>query len=297
MFERADTSLLPPDAAREATVKDFARQGGEPAGRALRESSLHCLREGVFLRCVDAVHPRSDPLRATLRGKCVKVLVKLEGVARARLGRRELPMDAGRGGEARPKGLVLCLERPEKFECRPLAGERQRLVVVTLTAAWFASGRQLAAPAMSHLETRCWTPTSRAAAIAEQLLVPTAFRGPMRGLYLESRTLELVAEAFARTSSPEQTPPLGLTPDACARACRLRDFLDSGGADALSLAEIARRMGCNATTLQQQFRQVFDTTIFDYLRASRLRRAAWALEHDGASVARAAEIAGYASQA
>jgi AraC-like DNA-binding protein len=255
------------------------------------------LREGVFLRCADAVQFHSDIMRATLRGKCVKVLIKLEGAARVRLGQRDLPVDAGHGEEARPKGVALCLERSEKFECRRPAGERQRLLVVTLTAAWFASGRQLAVPALGHLETRCWTPTPRAVAITEQLLVPTAFQGPVRNLYLESRTLELVAEALALTSSPDQIPPPGLRPDEYTRMRRLRDLLDSGRADALSLTEMAHAMCCNATTLQQQFRRVFGTTIFDYLRAARLQRAAWALQHSGISVARAAEIAGYTSQA
>jgi AraC-like DNA-binding protein len=301
MFGRTNTTAPPPDAAGEAAKeagKDSAQKGGAPAGLVLGENSLHYLREGVFLRCVDLVHPRSDVImRATLQGKCVKVLLKLEGSARARLGRLDLPMDAGRGKKARPKGAVLCLERPEKFECRCPAGERQRLVVVTLTAAWFASGRQLAAPALGHLEARCWTPAPRAVAIAEQLLAPTAFQGPMRGLYLESRSLELVAEALALTASPDQAPPPDLRPDEYARTRRLRDLLDSGHADALSLAEIAREMCCNVTTLQRQFRLVFGTTIFDYLRVVRLRRAAWALQHEGTSVARAAELAGYASQA
>jgi AraC-like DNA-binding protein len=297
MFEQTNEDVPPPNAARKTAAKDSARQGQGAAGPAAGESSLRCLREGVFLRCADVIHPHSDVMRATLPGRCMKVLVKLEGNARARLGRHDLPVDAGRGGEACPKGLVLCLERPEKFDCRRPAGERQRLVVVTLTAAWFASGRQLAAPAPEPLEAHYWTPTPRAVAIAEQLLVPTAFQGPVRGLYLESRTLELVAEALALTASPEQTPPPGLRPDEYARTRRLRDLLDSGRADTLSLAEVARAMCCNATTLQRQFRQVFGTTIFDYLRAARLQRAAWALQHGGANVARAAEVAGYTSQA
>ena len=60
---------------------------------------------------------------------------------------------------------------------------------------------------------------------------------------------------------------------------------------------MARAMRCNCNSLQQQFRAVFGKTVFDYLRASRLRRAAVALQNEGVSVARAAEIAGYSSQA
>jgi AraC-like DNA-binding protein len=194
-----------------------------------------------------------------------------------------------------PKEAVLCLERAEEFVRRCAAGERQRLVVVVLTAAWFASGRPLAIPKMEHLEMRCWTPTPQATAITEQLLNPTAFQGPMRELYLESRTLELVAEAFTGMSTPDRVLAAGLRPDAHARATRLRDLLDSGHADAMRLEEMAHTMHSNVPTLQGQFRQAFGTTIIDYLRVSRLRRAARALQHEGVSVARAAEIAGYAS--
>ena len=265
------------------------------------EFSIRRLRDGMHLHCTDIVHLQPLTTRTLMQGNCVKVLLKLEGDARVRLGRQVLPMDSGCGQRACPKGAVVCLGGPEEFERCCKAGCRQRMVVVTLAPEWFASARMIEPLASDQLTVRTWVPTPRAIAIAEQLLHPAAFEGPLHDLYLESRVLELVAEALARTqekSLPKsQALPPGLRPGEYARACRLRDLLESGRADSMSMDEMAQAMRCNASTLQQQFRQIFGKTIFDYLRNARLQRAAQALQHDGVSVARAAEIAGYGSQA
>lgn len=263
--------------------------------------TIRRLRDGMHLHCTDIVHLQSLTTRTLMQGKCVKVLLRLEGGARVRFGRQVLPLDSGCGLRACPKGFVVCLGGPEEFERRCEAGCRQRMVVVTLAPEWFAAARMREHLASDHLTVRTWMPTPRAIAIAEQLLHPAAFEGPLHGLYLESRVLELVAEALARTQEESPTEsqvlPPGLRPGEYARACRLRDLLESGRADRMSMDEMAQSMRCNANTLQQQFRQSFGTTIFDYLRSARLQRAAQALQHDGVSVARAAEIAGYGSQA
>ena len=78
---------------------------------------------------------------------------------------------------------------------------------------------------------------------------------------------------------------------------RLTELLDSGAADDLSLAGIAREIGCNATTLQRQFRALRGLSVFEYQRQRRLQQAREALERDGVSVSEAAWRAGYSSPA
>jgi len=263
--------------------------------------SIQCLRVGVHLHCTDIVNLQPLITRTEVAGPCVKVMLRLEGGARVRIGGRDLPLGAGQGAKAVPKGVVLSLDRDESFERRSAKGDRQRMIVITLAPEWLDSLRSSPCPLSGHLAIQTWVPTPRSVAIVEQLLNPPTFAGPMHGLYLESRVLELVAEAFAQTvactqASVQSTSP-DLRPEAYARARRLRELLDSGRVDEMSLSDMARKMRCNASTLQQQFRLAFGKTIFDYLRSCRLQRAALALQHDGVSVARAAEIAGYSSQA
>jgi len=274
---------------------------GETSAVMKGRFSIQCLRTGVHLHCTDVVSLQTLTTRARLSGACVKVLLRLAGRARVRIGDCDLPLDAGLGRSAVPRGLVLSLDHGEAFERHSVKGDRQRMLVITLTEEWLNSLRASVCPVSGHLAIRVWEPSPRAIAIAEQLLNPVALKGPVCGLYLESRVLEVVAEAFEQTArgncQPAASASPDLRPDEHLRVHRLRDLLDSGDADGMSLADMARAMRCNSSTLQQQFRRVFGTTVFDYLRSCRLQRAAVALQHDGVSVARAAEIAGYSNQA
>lgn len=287
------------------TLARLAGHGGELlAPRLAADSPLFAghfscerLREGLQLHCTNITHLHDMHSRTTLDGECIKILVKLEGNARVRIGHAQLPLDCGQGADARPSGLVIPLTRNELFERTGLAGVHERMLVLTLTQSWFDAAGIARHAFGDHLRLHAWQPSARAVAITEQLVRPNSFDGPMHRLYRESRALELIAEALAAVSPAQQKSAPDLPPTAYQRICQLQRLLDSGHADSLEMSAIAQQLGCNANTLQQHFRQVFDCSIFDYLRRSRLERAATALQRDGVSVARAAEIAGYSSQA
>lgn len=259
--------------------------------------SIARLREGFFLHSTNILHLHDMTSRAPSIRAGVKVLLKLEGNAEVRFGGTPLRLDAGQGAQAAPCGAIVTLTRPEDFERRSRAGTRERMVVITLTAEWFAATGLDAGRFAPHLSIRDWQPSPRAVGIAEQLVRPASFAGPTHALYQESRALELVAEALAGADNHPRESPSGLRPADYQRICRLQRLLDSGAADCLDMAAIAQAMCCNPNTLQQQFRQAFGQTIFDYLRERRLQRAAAELQRNGISVARAAEIAGYSNQA
>lgn len=259
--------------------------------------SLDRLREGFFLHCTNVTHLHDMTVHFPLLQPGIKVLLKLEGNAEVSFGGTPLQLDAGQGSSATPRGAIVTLSQAEDFERRSRAGTRERMVVITLTADWFASAGIDQEPFKPHLAIRNWQPSARAIGIAEQLVRPSSFTGPMHALYQESRALELVAEALAQADSQPREAPAGLRPGEYQRICRLQQLLDSEAANHLDLAAIALEMGCNPNTLQQQFRLAFGQTIFDYRRKRRLQRAAAELQRSGISVARAAEIAGYSSQA
>lgn len=115
--------------------------------------------------------------------------------------------------------------------------------------------------------------------------------------------LELVAEALGvwgglagEAEGGGRVSP-GLHPNEYARVAKLRALIETGEIDQCALDAIAARMGCNASTLQQHFRSAYGRSINAFRRINRLERAARALQSEGVSVSRAAEIAGYASQA
>lgn len=259
--------------------------------------SITRLREGLSLHCTDIVHLRDMATQFLMHEECVKVLLKLEGNAQVVVGRRSLPLDAGEGDRAVPHGAIVAVHAPETFKRHSRAGSRQRMVVLTLRPSWFDAAGISLDRFHEHLAVQSWQPSRRAVAIAEQLLHPVGFEGTMHRLHLESRSLELIAEAFSQTPADPLPASPSMPASASQRVRRLRELLDSGEADHLDMTAIARFMGCNASTLQQQFRAVCGQTIFDYLRQHRLQRAAMALQQQGASVAQAAEVAGYSSQA
>lgn len=258
--------------------------------------SIVRLRDGLSLHCTDFVQLQDMSTRFFIEQRSIKVLLKLEGNAQVVVGRQSLPLDAGEGPDAVPHGAVVTLNAPDMFQRYSRAGSRQRMVVLTLTPAWFEAAGIAEDIFREHLTVQNWRPTPRAVAIAEQLIHPVGADGPMQKLHQESRALELIVEAFSQTMADKASSQFTWPASVQQRVRKLQKLLDSGEADELDMRAIAQAIGCNANTLQQQFREVCGQTIFDYLRQRRLLRAAHALQHDGVSVARAAEIAGYGSQ-
>lgn len=255
------------------------------------------LRGGLGLQCTDIVHLCNLNTAYALMPAGTKVIVKLEGNARVRLDGQLLDLDAGDGDAAQPVATVLTLARPVRFTRSSIAGTRERMVVITLPPTWMDEAGLAGRLPGRHLGQLAWAPSQRTLGAVEQLLRPGDAEDPLARLAMEGHCLDIIGDAFAQLMPHQYSQDHGLAPTHYRRICRLRRLLDSGGADHLDMHGIAQQMGCNATTLQQHFRQAFACTIFDYLRQRRLERAAAALQRDGVSVARAAEIAGYTSQA
>lgn len=260
--------------------------------------TLTRLRQGLTLHCTDVMHLSDMSTQVLVDQACTKVLLRLEGNAQVEVGRRNLPLDAGLGRHAVPHAALVTLCRPETLRRLSRAGTRQRMVVLTMHPDWLVEAGFTHHPLGEHLAVKTWQPSRRAIALAEQLLHPIGPDSPLQRLLQESRVLELITEAFGHVQddSLQRLSP-NLPTSAEKRVRRLQSLICSGEADELDMSEMARQMGCNASTLQQQFRAVVGQSIFDYLREQRLQRAADALQREGIPVARAAEIAGYSSQA
>lgn len=270
--------------------------------------TAQALRPGLRVHCADGNDLHDMRTRVAVEPG-LRILVLLDGCVDVSFGSRRVSVSARpeRGGKPRPLGLLIGLERAEIFERRWQRGAYERKVVVTVDSGWLASC-SCSLPAEGHgstpmrdflsrhLAVERWQPSPRAIAIAEQLVRAPAMQPLLQHLFLESRAIELVSEAVA---SLHRTDPgrTALRPHEHRRARELRDFLDGDDCDGFSLDELARRAGVNANTLQRQFRAAFGTTIFEYLRESRLQRARAALEGRGLNVSVAARLAGYTSPA
>ncbi|GAB2814545.1 AraC family transcriptional regulator [Comamonas piscis] len=283
----------------------------EPATTAEAELRAHVsrlreLRPGLHLHSEDGCDPRDQTAQAEIAAG-LRLVVLLEGRIDVSYGLTRVALShAGAGGTA---ALVSVAER-ERFERRARSGVYSRRVSLGLSPAWLAQaggGDGAAWPDLQrfmqeHLATRRWQLSPRAAVIAEQIVHPPGLAPLLQHMYLESHALELLGEALATLGNRDAVAPgvaaaAGLLPREHQRLRELHAFLASGQADALSMDAIARQAGVNASTLQRQFRSVYGTTVFEFLRECRLQRARQALERDGITVGQAALLAGYTSAA
>lgn len=272
------------------------------ADAALRAhlARLRQLRPGLQLHCEDA-RDACDLTAQTEIGAGLRLVVLLEGKVDVSYGLTRVALShTGAGANA---ALVAVAER-ERFTRRARQGVYSRRVSLGLGPEWLAeAGGDAAAPGLErflrqHLATQRWQLSPRVAAIAEQIVRPPALAPMLQHIYLESRALELIGEALGTLCQAAPTPSApALLPREHQRLRELHALLASGQADEWSLDAIARHAGVNANTLQRQFRSVYGTTVFEYLRECRLQRARQALERDGITVGQAALVAGYTSGA
>lgn len=298
-----------------------------PSGRrdhAAHVAKVREVRPGLRVHADDAI----DEFDAVMSGQCtagLHLVLLLEGELDVSYGDRRIVLTTACRPDARqapplgrkPLGemqafLVNAVE-PDTFSRRISKGGYARRLSLGISGEWLQHLQAASRAAMperldsllsAHLSVRFWQPTPRAIALAEQIVRPPAYQPMLQAIYLESRVLDLLAEALAPLQADQHLPAAGAASDAASLGSRgyrrmadLRAFLGSEAAQQLSLDDIARQVGMNANAMQRQFRSVYGTTIFDFLRESSLQRARLALERDAISVKQAAALAGYTSAA
>lgn len=108
--------------------------------------------------------------------------------------------------------------------------------------------------------------------VANDLLRPT-FAGPLMGLYRESKSLEFLAHLLGSLDGTPLPETEELTRRVLARVEEARDRLVSDLRNPPGLHDLAGSVGLTAKVLNQGFRELYGTTVFDYLRDTRLQAA------------------------
>lgn len=124
------------------------------------------------------------------------------------------------------------------------------------------------------------------------------FKGGLRKLFLESRAMELLTlqiHDYIRSESGGAPVPSPLCPADVERVRHARDVLVRDLERPPRLAALALSVGINEKKLKSGFRQVFNTSVFGYLREYRLQRAYELLQRGDHNVTEAAFGVGYQS--
>ena len=280
---------------------------GKPLGReeaALSGSfSMIRLRPGIVVHTSDATELHDITTRVEQQPG-LTIHIFLEGTADARLG--GVPLELGRPSGRAVEGVITARAEPDLFERRAHEGDHVRKVNVTVTREWLADSAFVTAEeyrivsdfAATHHARFAWTPPASVVSIAEQMLRPPPTSRLTRNLYLESRALDLVSEAFAALTLQTEGDRLSrLKPFDRRRLRLIEDFLAEHAHEVASLDELARVGGVSVSTLRRLFQAAYGTTVFEHLRRVGLERARLALEREGVPVSEAAFLAGYASPA
>lgn len=119
------------------------------------------------------------------------------------------------------------------------------------------------------------------------------YKGLIHQLYLEAKSLELIALFFEAVAENSPAHPC-LNRDDLERIHHARHVLQSNLHTPPGLIELARQVGLNDRKLKAGFRQVFDTTVFGYLTQLRMEKARQLLAQQR-SVAAVAAAVGYTS--
>lgn len=265
--------------------------------------TLH-LRPGLILHAA-AVRDLRDLETSNSLHPGIKIVVVIEGCTEVAYGHRRFTLGPdGADPGARAAGALVNLAEPDSFSRRWRRDRHEKKVSLTLTPEWMAlAGLDAHAAPLAlrgflreHLACQSWTVSARARRLAAEILAPASFVPGLQRLRLEGRCIDLAGEALAAIGSgPEAGVEAGpLREVDRRRLARLDELLRSGQGGSLSMADIARELATNPSSLQALTRRAWGSSVFGRLRALRMEQARLLLA-DGACVAQAAEAAGYAA--
>lgn len=116
--------------------------------------------------------------------------------------------------------------------------------------------------------------------------------GPMRNLLIQSRVLELIALEIEQFRKPGNDPDT-MPSDEVDKLYQLKAYLDTNFLADHSLAQLSRYCLLNEFKVKKGFKQLFDTTVFNYIRKLRMDHAGQLLRNYSLSVDEVADKLGY----
>jgi len=290
------------------TSQNWLQEDIPPATKVIQGSDGHIiLRDDLSVHYSDTEELDDLAIETEMPGH-IGVRIMLEGRIDASLGGQPIPMPRRRDGCGgwKPIASIYSQARPAIFRRTLRKGERVRKVIITFKRDWLLNHcpnqqeelAQLTQFTQTHLACKSWEPSQAALTCAEQILSPPMDASFLRHLYIESRALHLITEAFQQIlPSQKNQAQSNLRQQDRQRLARLEAYLESNLQQPIRTADLAQEAGISINTLQRLCQAAYGTSVADYVTRWKLDKARYALEFDGVTIAEAAFLAGYGSPA
>ena len=125
-----------------------------------------------------------------------------------------------------------------------------------------------------------------------QRMLRCPYQGTLRQLYLEGKSLELIALYFSELTAPSDGQTVAIKRKDLDSLHQAKSILLQKMDDPPSLPELAKQVGLSERKLQQGFQELFGTTVFGVLYDYRMERAKQLLETEPMTVGAIANAVG-----
>jgi AraC-like DNA-binding protein len=246
----------------------------------------HPMHAGATLHLVN-VHDREAHRISAELPPGLRIAWVLEGQADIGYGSRRITMPA-----APARVHMVSIARQESFVRHARPGGREAAVSLCLTPEWLDAMELGGIPPGEHLRHRAWAGAPELHGVLRSLLSPPPATPQVQRLHREG-CFQLLAGHALRALAQPGGAARPLPAHRRRQVEGIVHLIDSGAADGMGLAEIARSAHMSVATMQRHFQQVHGFGVFEYLRRHRLRQAWRAIVELGLDIETAAWQAGY----
>lgn len=234
-----------------------------------------------------------------------QLMLYLKGSQSFVIDDKRFDIAVGDGDKSQPVGLLLNLTRNSVLKHVPTSESTLQKIMIAAPRNWIQDMQidtDMRSPELDefvgrHLNHHYWQLPKHALQLASDILEPPPSMSiEMQKLHQRARALELLCLACGsimddKREGRSDKPALS----AMRQSEKVRDYVLDNLFKPLTIDLIARDTGASASTIQRHFRDSFGLTLFEFIRHQRLEHAREELEKNGATIAQAAYVAGYAN--
>ncbi len=231
----------------------------------------------------------------------------LEGNIEAYIGGDPIPMPTFDQETQlwQPVASIFSQRKTEFFKRYAKRGSHIKKIVISISHDWLKKFTGVSSEidsikqfADTHLARKNWIPSPHAIAMVEQIIASGSMPEILRMLYIESRVLTLIEEAFRQLIGHREPDRLGsMRPQDRERLKTVEQYLKNHLGHQVSTKELANVVGVSINSLQRLLTKTYGMSASKFIRTFMLEKARTLMERDGISIAEAAYLAGYNSPA